>query len=99
MKASLKRGQFAMAIGAPAQYDATGNVIRAEVKPDKGMLIWLGKVVLKQVEESKVEHAGSLEVTDDSVRARLESRIAGIAQRIGAEEVDGLPVTGGIAEA
>ena len=91
MKMSLKRGQFSMAMGQAAVFDAHGNVLRAEVRPDKGMLIWLGKVVLQQVEAAKLEITGEIDVRHEDVRSELQSRMAGIAERVDPEGVFRFP--------
>jgi len=48
MRASLTRMQFMQAMGSRAEYDAKGNKVKAECKPNITMLIWLGKQKLGQ---------------------------------------------------
>lgn len=52
--ASLKRTQFSVAVGRPATYDAKGNLLSPAREPNPTMLIWLGKIRLRQVESLPV---------------------------------------------
>ena len=62
-----------------AQYNAA-------LAGDRTILIWLGKQLLGQKDETKTEHSGEIAVTDaDGARERLYSRIAGLAAARGTE--------------
>lgn len=47
-KLSLRARQFQMAMGTPAQYDATGQLLMPAITPNTTMQIWLGKQYLDQ---------------------------------------------------
>lgn len=54
-KISLRRAQMQSALGAKAVYDANRNVVKAEQKPSIPMQIYLGKVLLGQVEPKEAK--------------------------------------------
>ena len=55
-KTSLRRAQFTLALGSPAQYDEEGRQVRPAITPDRVMLIWLGKQELGQKDVARQEH-------------------------------------------
>lgn len=55
-KTSIRRAQYTMAVGTPAQIDEkTGKVIAPPIPPNPTMLIWLGKQMLGQKDMSRQE--------------------------------------------
>lgn len=79
---SLKRTQFTVAVGRPAIYDVEKNLIQSALAPNPTMLIWLGKIRLKQKEDSGALPPGALPVlvvrpmTVEEMRARAEASSA-----------------------
>lgn len=65
---------FAMALGRPAQYDAEGRQLRAEVKPDRAMVMFILKTQGGWKETSVVE------VSDPTAGAR--ERLASAIDRV-----------------
>lgn len=63
-KKSLRRRQYEVAIGKPAEYDDEGNVTAKEIPPNPTMLIWLGKQWLGQNETVEVNHSDSRLIID-----------------------------------
>jgi AraC-like DNA-binding protein len=57
-KTAILRSAFNQAVGAPAEYDNAGRLIRAEVKPVPIMTIFLAKSRAGLREASTVEHTG-----------------------------------------
>lgn len=57
-KTAILRSAFNQAVGAPAEYDAQGRQIRAEVKPVPIMTIFLAKSRAGLRETASVEHTG-----------------------------------------
>ena len=51
----------------------------AAQKGNTGMLIWLGKQLLGQRDETKVEHSGEMTVNDNSAKQRLLNKLAALA--------------------
>lgn len=57
--ANLAKVGFQVATGRPAEYDAKGNLLRAELPPDRAVLIFLHKARLGFRETSRLEHTGA----------------------------------------
>jgi hypothetical protein len=57
-KTAILRSAFNQAVGAPAEYDQAGRVIRAEVKPIPVMTIFLAKARAGLRETTSHEHSG-----------------------------------------
>lgn len=75
MKVSLKRTQYRVAMGTPAQLDENGEIVQKAVAPNPTMLIWLGKTVLGQVEHHQFDFTSLDDMTDEQLAAVVAGRI------------------------
>lgn len=58
-KVAILNSGYRMAVGADAVFDATGNKVRDEVKPDKAVLIFMMKARCGLSETTRHEHTGA----------------------------------------
>jgi hypothetical protein len=91
--AKVAESLFRQAVGAPAQYDATGKLIRAEQTPVVSAGIFWAKARMgwkeRDVHEFTGENGGPIEV--DDARSKLADRIARLAAAGAACEGSGEP--------
>jgi hypothetical protein len=91
--AKVAESLFRQAVGAPAQYDAGGKLIRAEQAPVVSAGIFWAKARMgwkeRDVHEHTGENGGPIEV--DDARSKLADRLARLAAAATAREGSGEP--------
>lgn len=90
-KLRSRRTMQSLVLGAPAEYDANGNLLREEVKPDPAMVRFFARTKLGYVEEYKIKTAQTVPDFTGYDWSKLSDDELAAAERILAKAIGEAP--------